>query len=129
MRVGLHRGEIVDPDDLDVLAIGFGDRAQHVAADAAKTVDGNANPHSSFALLRLNDRSGGRMAKRICLLTRPFTAPIPSLSPTFNSTHNVDAGTGIKIDRIPGVTVEVWTRRKSPAPQHRQVKRRAVECH
>ena len=43
MRIGLDRPEIVDADDLDVLAAGFGDRAQHVAADAAESVDGDTN--------------------------------------------------------------------------------------
>src|SRR5262245_35852355 len=43
MGVGLHRGEVVDRDDLDVVALRFGDGAQDVAADAAKTVDGDAN--------------------------------------------------------------------------------------
>ena len=37
MGVGLDRAEIVDADDLDVLAAGFDDGAQHVAADAAET--------------------------------------------------------------------------------------------
>ena len=41
MRVGLDRPEIVDADDLDILAPAFGDRAQHKAADAAEAVDGN----------------------------------------------------------------------------------------
>ena len=35
--------EIVDGDHLDVLALGLDDGAQHVAADAAKSVDGNPN--------------------------------------------------------------------------------------
>src|SRR6516165_7073048 len=45
MCIGLHRSEIVDADHLDVLAIVLGDGAQHVAADAAKAVDGNPNCH------------------------------------------------------------------------------------
>ena len=36
VRVGLDRAEIVDGDDLDVLALGFSDGAQDVAADAAE---------------------------------------------------------------------------------------------
>ena len=43
MRIGLDRGEIVDGHDLDVLAVRFGDGAQHVAADTAKPVDGDTN--------------------------------------------------------------------------------------
>ena len=39
--VGLDRAEIVDRHDLDVLAAGFVDGAQHVAADASEPVDGN----------------------------------------------------------------------------------------
>ena len=42
MRVGLDRREIVDGDDFDVVAAGFDDGAQDIAADAAKPVDGNA---------------------------------------------------------------------------------------
>ena len=45
VRVGLDRGEIVDGDDFDILALGFDDGAQDIAADAAKSVDGNANRH------------------------------------------------------------------------------------
>ena len=40
MGVGLDRAEIVDADNLDIGAAGFGDGPQHVAADAAKAVDG-----------------------------------------------------------------------------------------
>ena len=43
--VGLDRPEIVDRHDLDVLAPGFDDRAQDVAADAAEAVDGNLHRH------------------------------------------------------------------------------------
>ena len=45
MRVGLDRAQIVDADHFDILAAGFRDRAQHVAADAAEAVDGNSNGH------------------------------------------------------------------------------------
>ena len=48
MRVGLDRAEVVDGDDVDVLAAGFVDRAQDVAADAAKSVDGNSDGHFSL---------------------------------------------------------------------------------
>ncbi|MCY1298930.1 hypothetical protein D9M70_484390 [compost metagenome] len=37
--VGFNGAEIVDGNDFDVGAAGFDDRAEHVAADAAKTVD------------------------------------------------------------------------------------------
>ena len=46
VRVGLDRAEIVDGDDLDVLAAGLDDGAQHVAADAAEPVDGDPDGHS-----------------------------------------------------------------------------------
>ncbi|MGY3646526.1 hypothetical protein ACVWW2_001817 [Bradyrhizobium sp. LM4.3] len=36
MGVGLDRAEVVDADDLDVLAAGLSDGPQDVAADAAK---------------------------------------------------------------------------------------------
>ena len=48
MGVGLDRTEIVDGDDLDVLAAGFGDGAQHVAADAAESVDCNPDCHDTL---------------------------------------------------------------------------------
>ena len=48
MRIGLDRAEIVDGDDVDVLAAGFMDGAQDVAADAAKSVDGNSDGHFSL---------------------------------------------------------------------------------
>ena len=45
MRVRLDRAEIVDRHDLDVLAAGFVDGAQHVAADASEPIDGNLDRH------------------------------------------------------------------------------------
>ena len=47
MGVGLDRAEVVDADDLDVLAAGLGDSPQDVAADAAKTVNSDADCHVS----------------------------------------------------------------------------------
>src|SRR5215471_15629445 len=43
MRIGLRRSEIVEGDDLDVLAAGLYNGAQDIAADATKPVDSNAN--------------------------------------------------------------------------------------
>ena len=45
MRIGFHRTEIVDADDLDVLALGLGNGAQDIAADAAEPIDGNTDSH------------------------------------------------------------------------------------
>jgi hypothetical protein len=45
MRVGLDRTQIVDRHDLDILAAGLHDRAQHVATDPPKSVDGNFDRH------------------------------------------------------------------------------------
>jgi hypothetical protein len=39
------RGEVVDGDDVDVGAVGFKDRAQDEASDAAKAVDGDFRGH------------------------------------------------------------------------------------
>jgi len=39
------RREVVDGDDFDVIALGFDDGAQNIAADAAEPVNGNANRH------------------------------------------------------------------------------------
>ena len=49
MGVGLYRAEIVDGDDLDVVALGFVDGAQHIAADTAKSVDRDPDCHSWFS--------------------------------------------------------------------------------
>jgi len=46
MRVGLDWAEVVDGDDLDVVAIGLVNGPQHVAADAAKSVDRDSDCHS-----------------------------------------------------------------------------------
>ena len=51
MRIGLDRGEIVNGDDLDILAPSLDRGAQDIAADAAEAVDGYANRH---AFLRLS---------------------------------------------------------------------------
>ena len=48
VRVGFHRRQIVDGDDLDIVAVGLDDGAQDIAADAAKAVDGNADGHISL---------------------------------------------------------------------------------
>jgi hypothetical protein len=45
MRVGLDRAEIVEAEDLDVLAAALDDGAQDQAADAAETVDGDFDCH------------------------------------------------------------------------------------
>ncbi len=45
VRIGFHRAEIVDGNHFDIGAAGLDDGAQDVAADAAKTVDGDANCH------------------------------------------------------------------------------------
>src|SRR5262249_14458929 len=50
MRVGLDRPEIVDADHLDILAARLGDRAQDIAADAAKSVDPDPDGHFSAPL-------------------------------------------------------------------------------
>ncbi len=45
VRIGLDRRQIVYGDDFDIVAVGFDDGTQNIAADAAKPVDGNANRH------------------------------------------------------------------------------------
>jgi hypothetical protein len=45
MRVGFDRAQIIDRDDLDIGTTGLDDRAQDVAADAAKSVDGDFGAH------------------------------------------------------------------------------------
>ena len=45
MGIGFDRAKIVDGDHFNVPAAGFDDGAQHIAADAAKTIDGNFNCH------------------------------------------------------------------------------------
>ena len=47
MRVRLDAAEIVDRDRLDVLAPALDDGAQHQAADASETVDGDLHGHSA----------------------------------------------------------------------------------
>ncbi len=51
MGVGFDRRQIVDADDLDIVAPGLGDGAQNIAADAAKPIDGNADCHCSRSRL------------------------------------------------------------------------------
>jgi hypothetical protein len=50
MGVGLDRAEVVNADHLDVPAAGFGDGPQHIAADAAKSVDCDPDCHSNSPL-------------------------------------------------------------------------------
>src|SRR3984885_12539559 len=56
MRVGFHRREIVDRQNLEILAPGLNGGPQNVAADAAKAVDGYAYGH----LLLLPSRAVAR---------------------------------------------------------------------
>ena len=51
MGVGFDRPQIVDGDDLDVVALGLDDGAQDQAADAAEAVDCNSNSHCSRSQL------------------------------------------------------------------------------
>ncbi len=53
MRVGFDRAEIVEAQDLDVLAAAFDDGAQDQAADAAETIDGDFDCHLCPLLLGL----------------------------------------------------------------------------
>ena len=48
--VGLHVAQIVEGDDGEIGAAGLMDRAQDVAADPPKSVDGDANRHNPSAL-------------------------------------------------------------------------------
>ena len=50
MGVGLDRAEIVNADYFDVLAAGFRNRPQDIAANAAKSVDRDADCHAGFSL-------------------------------------------------------------------------------
>ena len=52
----LRGGQIVDRDDLNVAALGFGEGAQHVASDAAEAGDGDFHGHSN--VLMLVERAG-----------------------------------------------------------------------
>ena len=60
MRIGLDRSQVVDRHDLDILPLGFHNRAQDVAPDAAEPVDGNPDGHSAtFRAFTLLDGSHG----------------------------------------------------------------------
>ena len=49
--VGLDRAEVVDRDDLDVLAARFDDGAQNVASDAPEPVDRNLHRHIGLLVI------------------------------------------------------------------------------
>lgn len=53
VSVGLDRTEVVDGNDFDVRAAGFDDGAENVAADAAKTVDGDFHCHIGSLPVRM----------------------------------------------------------------------------
>ena len=49
VRIGFHRPQIIDCDDLDVvLFMALVMSAKNVAADTAIAIDGNANSHFMF---------------------------------------------------------------------------------
>src|SRR5882724_11039976 len=51
MCVRLHRSEIVQADDLDVVAARLDDGAQNIAADTAEAVDPNSKRHSPASMI------------------------------------------------------------------------------
>jgi hypothetical protein len=55
MSIGLDRAEIVDRHDLDILSTRFDEGPQHVAADAAKSVDRDANWHDGISSMQISD--------------------------------------------------------------------------
>src|SRR5690606_17089691 len=61
--VGLDRPQVVDRHHLDVLAAMLDDRAQDEAADAAETVDGDADGHGG-GLLEAGLWAGASMEPR-----------------------------------------------------------------
>ena len=66
--VGLHRAQIVDRDDLDVLAARLQNSAQHEPPDAAEAIDrylGNHPRLSSRARLRSTDPPGPGSGARL----------------------------------------------------------------
>ena len=58
VRIGLDRRQVVYGDDFDIVAVGFDDGTQNIAADAAKPVDGNANRHIPVSLRRRREPPG-----------------------------------------------------------------------
>src|SRR5215510_7891264 len=72
MRIGLRRRQIVDGDDRDVLALALDNRAQHHAADTAKSIDGN--PYCHYRLL-----------------LAPVTASTRATSPAFRNNASLGA--------------------------------------
>ncbi len=59
MRIGLDRAEIVDGDDIDVLAAGFVDGAHDVAPDPPEAVDCDPHlPSHDYLSLRPGTRAG-----------------------------------------------------------------------
>ncbi len=70
--IGFNGAEIVDGDDFDVGAAGLNDGTEDVAADAAKTVDGDADCH---VLTLLKEKLGGRARVSYnCAVTASTTA-------------------------------------------------------
>ena len=51
MRVGVHGAQIVDADDLEIVAPALDQRAQDQAADAPEPVDGKPNRHELSPLV------------------------------------------------------------------------------
>ena len=56
MGGGFNRAQIIDGDNFDVGAAAFDDRAQHVAANAAKSIDGNFYGHKNPLGLKRQNR-------------------------------------------------------------------------
>ena len=81
VRIGLDRREVVDGDDLDILAGGLDDRAQNIAADAAEPVDGNANRHVSLPAYGVMPRlASGIQLFRETYLTGSVAGTSPAVS-------------------------------------------------
>ncbi|BDW85612.1 hypothetical protein MACH21_17890 [Roseicyclus marinus] len=65
MGVGLDRAEVVDRDHLDIRASRFDDGAQHVAADASESVDGDFDGHVSLPMIAYRACAGGAVSGNI----------------------------------------------------------------
>src|SRR3954447_6937842 len=94
MRVGLDRAEIVERDDLNVLAAGLGDGAQDVAADAAKPVNGNPDGHSidSFEIFVMRGHSPSKTGVNALMPAHPsflrnrwIAGSSPAMTPVFQA--------------------------------------------
>src|SRR5580693_7694977 len=79
VRVGLHRAQIVDGDDLDVLAARLQNSTQHQPPNPAEAIDRYLRNHRNVSSCAAHDRMAGDASQSNSLKPRLLSDPRPEV--------------------------------------------------